>query len=162
MTVIGTGVDLVFVPDFVEQWRMPGTRFEQVFTARERADCGGGASELQAASLAARWAAKEAFIKAWSETIWGSAPVAADEIHHLIEVIRDAWGRPRLVLHGRVRELFGDARVFVSLSHDGDHATAFVTVEQADPRPARLETDFQAWPWSKAHIPQGLVSGLSG
>ncbi len=151
MPVIGTGVDVVHVPGFAEQWRTPGTKFERVFTLGERADCGGGVTDLQVASLAARWAAKEALIKAWSESMWGTAPVASDEIHQLIEVIKDAWGRPRLALHGHVREALAEAHVFVSLSHDGDHATAFVTLEQEETAvPNEASTDFHSWSWSRA------------
>lgn len=150
MPVVGTGVDVVHIPGFAEQWRMPGTTFNRVFTAGERADCGGGITDPQVASLAARWAAKEALIKAWSESVWGTAPVAGEEIHHLIEVIRDAWGRPRLSLHGEVREALSDAQAFVSLSHDGDHATAFVTLEREKSAVTNLGTDFQTWPWHDA------------
>lgn len=130
MPVIGTGIDLVHVPGFAEQWRQPGTRFAASFTAREVADCGGGVDDRGIASLAARWAAKEAFVKAWSESLWGRTPVMTEHVHALIEVVRDAWGRPRLRLHGDVAEHLAQARVFVSLSHDGDAAIAMVTLER--------------------------------
>ncbi|WP_293787567.1 4'-phosphopantetheinyl transferase superfamily protein, partial [uncultured Aeromicrobium sp.] len=91
-----------------------------------------GRHAAEVASLAARWAAKEAFVKAWSESRWGSAPVLAEEIHHLIEVVTDAWGRPRIVLHGDVAEaLDDDIAIFVSLTHDGDYALAHVTLTRA-------------------------------
>ena len=130
MPVIGTGIDLVYVPGFAEQWRQPGTRFEQLFTSRERADCRGGVDDQGIASLAARWAAKEAFIKAWSESLWGSGPAMPHEIHHLIETIRDAWGRPRLCLGADIRAHLAGGEVFVSLSHDGDYALANVLLSR--------------------------------
>ncbi len=130
MPVIGTGIDLVHVPGFAEHWRTPGTGFERVFTVGERADCGGGVSDQQVASLAARWAAKEAFIKAWSESVWGTPPVADEQIHHLIEVVTDAWGRPRMRLLGEVAKHVADLTVHLSLSHDGDYATAVVTLSR--------------------------------
>ncbi|OUZ11669.1 holo-ACP synthase [Aeromicrobium sp. PE09-221] len=132
--VIGTGVDLVHVPGFAEQVQRPGSWVDRVFTPGERRDARSFLADASAsraaevASLAARWAAKEAFVKAWSESLWGSAPVLAEEIHHLIEVVTDAWGRPRLILHGEVRQAAGDVSAFVSLSHDGDYAIATVTL----------------------------------
>lgn len=133
--MIGTGIDLVNVPEFAEQQRRPGTRAGEAFTPAERRDarsCPSGSgrrtSELEQASLAARWAAKEAFIKAWSESMWGEPPVMGEQIHALIEVVRDAWGRPRIVLHGEVAKRLDGATIHVSLSHDGDYATAMVTV----------------------------------
>lgn len=128
VTVIGTGVDLVHVPGFAEQLRQPGAWADRVFTPGERRDAGQSARD---ASLAARWSAKEAFVKAWSESIWGVAPVLNEEIHHSIEVVTDAWGRPRIALHGMVAEAIGDdVQVFVSLSHDGDYAIAMVTLQR--------------------------------
>ena len=46
----------------------------------------------------------------------------------LVEVVCDAWGRPRLRLHGAVAEHLAGLAAHVSLSHDGDHATAFVVL----------------------------------
>ncbi len=136
-SVIGTGVDLVDVPGFAAQLRQPGTRAAAAFTAAERSDArstpsgsGRRTPDLEMASLAARWAAKEAFVKAWSESLWGSPPVTDEQLHHLIEVVRDAWGRPRIRLHGDVATRLEGVRVHVSLSHDGDAAIAFVTLSR--------------------------------
>ncbi|RLV55145.1 holo-ACP synthase [Aeromicrobium phragmitis] len=131
--VVGTGVDLVHVPGFAEQLQRPGAWIDRVFTPGERRDARrSGRHAAEVASFAARWAAKEAFVKAWSESLWGSAPLLGEEIHHLIEVVTDAWGRPRLVLHGEVAEALGDdVEVFVSLTHDGDYALAQVTLSRA-------------------------------
>lgn len=137
MPVIGTGIDLVDLPGFAEQIRRPGTRAGSAFTAAERRDARSSLSgsgrrdpDQELASLAARWAAKEALIKAWSESLWGSPPVAGEQIHHLIEVVRDAWGRPRLRFHGEVAEQLADVTSHVSLSHDGSFATAMVTLSR--------------------------------
>lgn len=126
--MIGTGIDLVHVPGFAEQWRTPGTRFERAFTPGELRDCQGGRDDRSVASLAARWAAKEALIKAWSASLWGQPPVADEQIHPFIEVVRDAWDRPRLRLHGVVAEHLAGVTGHVSLSHDGDAAIAMVTL----------------------------------
>lgn len=137
MPVIGTGIDLVDVPGFAEELRRPGTRAGVAFTPAERNDArnhpsgsGRRSPDQEMASLAARWAAKEALIKAWSESLWGSAPVVGEHVHDQIEVIRDAWGRPRVRLHGDTAKRLEGVTVHVSLSHDGDSAIAMVTLSR--------------------------------
>ncbi len=72
--------------------------------------------------LAARFAAKEAAMKAFG---WSEAGVA----WHEIEVTRAADGACSLALHGsaaRLAAASGWTEICVSLSHDGDYATAVV------------------------------------
>jgi holo-[acyl-carrier protein] synthase len=59
------GIDVVSIPDFAEQVDQPGTVFAETFTPGERRDAA-DKSSVAARHLAARWAAKEAVIKAWS------------------------------------------------------------------------------------------------
>lgn len=127
MTVLGVGVDLVHIPSFEDQMQRPGTGFDAVFTPGERSDVRSKGSPL-ARHFAARWAAKEAVIKAWSSSVWGEAPVTKDSVFHLIEVVTDAWGRPRIKLHGEVAKRLPDVDFQLSLSHDGDYATAYVVM----------------------------------
>lgn len=119
------GTDLVHIPTFATQLGQPGSTFSRVFTDRELRTC--AAKPDRSASLAARWAAKEAYIKAWSQGIYGQPPVVGvDEVDlSEIEVVQDAFSRPSIELHGEVARL-GPAVVSVSLSHDGDYATATV------------------------------------
>lgn len=135
--MIGTGIDLVDVPGFAQELQRPGTRAGGVFTAAERNDArtpatgsGRRPADLEAAALAARWAAKEALVKAWSESMWGEPPVMGEHVHAQIEVVRDAWGRPRIRLHGEVAKRLEGVTVHVSLSHDGDAAIAMVTLSR--------------------------------
>ena len=81
--------------------------------------------------FAARWAAKEALIKAWSASLFGHPPVLPEGIHRDIEVVSDAWGRPGIRLHGAVAEPLAGMSIHVSLTHDGDMAGAFVVLEEA-------------------------------
>ncbi len=127
MTILGVGVDLVHVPTFADQLDQPGTRFVEAFSPGERSDARSGPSNA-ARHFAARWAAKEAVIKAWSASMYGEAPVMDEAIHHLIEVVTDAWGRPRIRLHGEVAKWLAGHSLEVSLSHDGDYATAYVVL----------------------------------
>lgn len=130
MTVLGVGVDLVHISSFEDQMRQPGTEFDQVFTPGERSDVHAKDS-LLARHFAARWAAKEAVIKAWSVSIYGEPPVMDEQIHHLIEVVTDAWGRPRIKLHGEVAKRLAGVEFQLSLSHDGDYAIAYVVMSSS-------------------------------
>lgn len=127
MTVLGVGVDLVHIPSFEDQMLQPGTGFDQVFTPGERRDVHAKGT-LPARHFAARWAAKEAVVKAWSVSIHGEPPVMDEQIQHLIEVVTDAWGRPRIRLHGEVAKRLPGVEFQLSLSHDGDYAIAYVVM----------------------------------
>lgn len=139
--ILGVGVDVVSIAAFAEQLEQPGSRFSRVFTARERRAASGRAAQHAVkpepsdawAHLAARWAAKEAFIKAWSGSLYGTPPLLPEAIWDRIEVIQDQCGRPALEIHGdvakAVEETCGAVRMHLSLSHDGDIATAFVVLE---------------------------------
>lgn len=132
MSVAGIGVDIVDVRAFEDRLDVDGTRFREHFTPAER--------ELHRPSgpldehLAARWAAKEAFLKAWSVARVGAPPLLPSVDFREIEVVRDAWGRPSLRLHGDVRravaEVFDECHVHLSLSHDVDTAVAMVVIER--------------------------------
>jgi holo-[acyl-carrier protein] synthase len=114
--IIGIGVDVVAVTRFKDQLvKAPALR-DRLFTPTER--------ELNLRSLAARFAAKEAVAKALG------APAGMNWQHCNIEV--DATGAPHVVATGTVAEV-ADARGvktwYLSLSHDGDVATAMVVAE---------------------------------
>lgn len=128
--VVGVGVDLVHVPSFAEQLGQPGSRFPDVFTSGERADVGSRGDD-HPRHWAARWAAREAVVKAWSSALHGYPPVLGDEALRDISVACDAWGRPRLVLAGAVSRHLAGFRLDLSLSHDGDYAIAYVVLSAA-------------------------------
>lgn len=125
------GVDLVHVPGFAEQLAMPGSRFDSVFGTGERAEAAARALEGDrlAAYWAARWAAREALVKAWSAQLFGRPPPYGEEVLGQVEVVSDAWQRPRLVLRGDVATALAGYDAQVSLSHDGDYAIAVVVLE---------------------------------
>lgn len=128
MPVKGVGVDLVHIPSFAEQLAQPGSRFTRVFSVGERADAIARdlSSDHASAFWSARWAAREALIKAWSAMLQGEAPPYGDEVISQIEVACDAWGRPRLVLHADAADALRGLQTHLSLSHDGDYAIAYV------------------------------------
>lgn len=131
---VSMGTDLVHIPSFAQQLELPGTRFAQVFSASELrvAQAQGLSGAARAQHLAGRWAAKEAFIKAWSQALYGRPPVMVEEAVDWadIEVRPDAWGRVALELRGEIarlaRESLGNFSTALSISHDGDYATAVV------------------------------------
>ncbi len=120
--VVGLGLDLVHVPRIEESLRSFGERFEdRMFTAAE-AQYARSAPASRAERLAARFAAKEAAIKALSLS-------EAGVDWRDIEVVRQDDGRCELALHGRAREAADALRVtraLVCLSHDGEYAAAVV------------------------------------
>lgn len=121
------GTDLVHIPTFAAQLATPGSTFEHVFTDRELRECSGKAD--RPASLAARWAAKEAYVKAWSAGLVGK-PAAIDPATFdfaEVEVVQDPYGRPLIQLHGRTAQL-GPRPASVSITHDGDYAHAVVAL----------------------------------
>ena len=101
----------------------------RVFTDAEQAYCE-ARQRARFASYAARFAAKEAAMKALG-TGWANGIGWRD-----IEVVRDADDRPTLALHGNAAALArrrGMGRWLVALSHDGGAAIASVVVEGAPP-----------------------------
>lgn len=93
-----------------------GERFlRRVFTEGEIAYALSARSPLREERLAARFAAKEAFVKAWGHPV----PFRS------IEVVRDENGRPRIRFRGRLYP--------VSLSHTRGIAVAVVLIPRSTP-----------------------------
>ena len=116
MAIVGVGIDVVDVERFgVSLERSPGLR-ERVFTP--------GEAGRPLASLAARFAAKEALAKALGAPhglVWQDA-----------EVVSEESGRPVFTLRGTVGAAaaeLGATRVHLSLSHDAGIASAVVILE---------------------------------
>jgi holo-[acyl-carrier protein] synthase len=128
VAIVGIGIDVVFIPDFADQVDQPGTVFAETFTPGERRDAA-DKSSLAARHLAARWAAKEAVIKAWSGSRFAQRPVLPEGLHRDIEVITDMWGRPKVRLTGAIAEHLADVAIHVSLTHEGDTAAAVAILE---------------------------------
>ncbi|ACY20382.1 holo-acyl-carrier-protein synthase [Gordonia bronchialis DSM 43247] len=120
---ITIGCDLVALSEIEESVAAFGDRFlHRVFTASELVACGGA---LRTPRLAARFAAKEATIKAL-----GLVDVATPPRD--IEVLTGRGGPPELRLHGAIARLGahrGWRDATVSLSHSHCHAIAVVAAE---------------------------------
>jgi holo-[acyl-carrier protein] synthase len=120
--ILGLGTDLVAIARVEALLARHGDRFlGRVFTAAERAECLGRARP--AVHLAARWAAKEAAMKAIG-TGW-SLGVRWQEL----EVRSPGDVPPRLTLTGAAQSraaALGIRQTLVSLSHDAEYALATV------------------------------------
>jgi holo-[acyl-carrier protein] synthase len=121
--IIGIGVDVVHVRR-IEHWiGVPGLT-ERFFHPDELASAVSRGSSM-ALSLAARFAAKEAFGKALGTGLRGIR--LAD-----IRVINNHNGRPDMELYGSARKRFeesGARSIFLSLTHERDNAIAMVVME---------------------------------
>jgi holo-[acyl-carrier protein] synthase len=102
----------------------------ELFTAHELSYCEGKRDRF--VHLAARFAAKEALLKALGTGL-GPGMRWTD-----VEVRNDPRGKPRLVLHGSAAaQVDGAAGLTdLSLSHTGDHAVAVVVLHCAGDVPA--------------------------
>ncbi|SBS73513.1 holo-ACP synthase [uncultured Microbacterium sp.] len=118
--IIGIGVDLVDVPRFEQSLARTPALLQRLFSPAERI--------LKPRSLAARYAAKEALIKA----LGGS-----DGVHWTdIEVASEPSGRPVFALSGSTASVVaerGITALHLSLSHDAGLAAAYVVAEGVAP-----------------------------
>jgi holo-[acyl-carrier protein] synthase len=110
----GVGIDVVDMNRFKQSLeRTPGLALK-LFTEVERS------KSIQ--SLAARFAAKEALVKALNAEngiLWNE-----------VEVVNLESGKPVFVFYGAVAGLVGGANVHLSISHDAGVATAIVILER--------------------------------
>lgn len=111
------GIDIEEVARFRKLDRLENRRFfERIFTDKEMKYC--FSKKDPAPYLAARFCAKEAVVKALGNM--GIHKVAYSKI----EIITDANGAPRAILHARKRKF----QIQVSLSHARDYAIACAIV----------------------------------
>lgn len=141
--IAGIGHDLVNVAQFAEQMQ-DSNGWRALFSVRELRQCDLRAqakNDEKALHIAARWAGKEAVVKAWSEalcTINSPYPYTLDNMPWAsIEILNDSHGCPCVILsadvHSQlVKSLFSahnecvdssehidNIRWHISLSHDG-------------------------------------------
>lgn len=129
--MIYTGIDIVQISQFARQLHDKASVFEeQTFTRSERQYAHQKGLGTPASHLAARFAAKEAVIKAWSSSFFGRPPILHSPNLQEIEVQKDSFGRPKIKLHGTLKEHIHNFNIQLSLSHDGDYAIAHVILQE--------------------------------
>ena len=119
--IAGIGVDIVDLARFERAVARTPKLLDRLFAESEQAQ---GARRLAVHSLAARFAAKEALIKA----LGGSGALAWHDMQVVRGVDRAPSFAPTAGLTRELRARGGD-RVHLSMTHDGGIATAFVVVE---------------------------------
>ncbi|HEX4058763.1 MAG TPA: holo-ACP synthase [Galbitalea sp.] len=123
--IVGIGVDVVDLTRFERAADRTPALLERLFTRAER--------KLPLHSLAGRFAAKEALIKAIGDSTgvrW-----------HDMEVVSNELGDPSFVLHNAVSRIVADRgidRIHLSMSHDAGIAVAYVIAESADSSPTSV------------------------
>jgi holo-[acyl-carrier protein] synthase len=121
--ILGVGIDVVHV-ERIRRWRSIEGLYERFFHPEELASAL-PRGETGILSLAARFAAKEAFGKAIGS---GLRHFALRDI----AVLNDSHGKPVMVLTGAAEAAFqdfGGSRLVCSLSHERDNALAVVIIE---------------------------------
>ncbi len=122
--IIGIGIDIIEAKRIKNAIEKNKRFLTRVFTGKEIEYC--ESMHIPSLHYAARFSAKEAFIKAigtgfrygikWTE----------------IEVIKDELGKPEIVLYGKAKETFnnlGGKNINLSLSHSKEYGSAVVIIE---------------------------------
>lgn len=123
--ILGVGVDLVDLARFERAASRTPRLLERLFAESEQVS-GGRRRPLR--SLAARFAAKEALIKAVGDS--------SGMRWHDMRVVSDSLGNPSFELHGGIATIASERGIesfHLSMSHDGGLAIAYVIAE-GDPR----------------------------
>jgi len=122
--VYGIGIDMIEVMR-IEKQVSAGPRFvERIFTPHEIDYCEKKKNKAQ--NFAARFASKEAFLKALG-TGWRKG-IAFKEI----EVVNDELGKPEIVLYGKAKQMAEERKIIriqLSLTHLKEMASAIVILE---------------------------------
>ena len=119
----GIGVDIVSIDRIAKSLEKEGF-LRKVYGQREIA-LFASENRIQTNSLAANFAAKEAFSKALGTGVRGF------ELSE-VEILRDEMGKPYFYLSGAANQIAEDKNLSfqLSLSHENDKAIAFVVAEE--------------------------------
>lgn len=123
--IVGTGIDMIEVSRVGEKVAKENGFKSKVFSQNEIRFCESKKNSDQ--NYAARFAAKEAFLKAT-----GLGLTAGYELHE-IEIMNDDLGKPEIKLHGNFAKLALKnewKKIHLSLSHVQTMACAVVIIEK--------------------------------
>ena len=122
--IAGTGIDIVEVARMADKIQKSNGFREKVFSRHEIDFCESKANKYE--HYAARFAAKEAFLKAT-----GMGLMAGFDVHN-IELFNDASGKPFIRLKNEFEQLAADKQwkqIHVSMTHTNFMACAMVVLE---------------------------------
>jgi len=123
--IFGVGTDIIEVARMGKIVAKGPRYLETIFTEKEREYCETKARKSE--HYAARYAAKEAFLKALG-TGWRDGLAFCD-----IEIINDDLGKPQVFLYGKVKSFFDRhqiRQITASISHIKETAIAVVILEK--------------------------------
>lgn len=124
----GIGTDIVAVSRLGEFYARHGERsLDKLLTPAEREEFARLPEAGQTRFLAKRFAAKEAFAKAFGTGVRPPVLLPAIAVGH------DALGKPVFHFHGQLAEIVENRRltVHLSISDEAEYAVAYVLLEQA-------------------------------
>ena len=127
LSILGLGTDIVSVVRIAEMIQRHEDRFLNRCFSEHEVQWVNSRGLGRAASLAGRWAAKEAFLKALGRSVT-HIPYGD------IEVVRSAAGPVSLKLHGKAAlemDSVGATGCIVSISHEKDFAIATVLLQNS-------------------------------
>ncbi len=126
MSILGLGTDIVAVARMRDLLGRHGERFlERCFVQQEQASLRLRSPAALPTSVAGRWAAKEAFLKALGGSI-SHIP------YQNISVMHETGGAPYLQVTGEAGEALqalGGQHLHLSISHEREFAVATVLIE---------------------------------
>ncbi len=118
------GVDIIEIERIQLMTNKYGLRFlRKIFTERELDYCRLSDGSYRVNSLAARFAAKEAFYKAANQIVKQTI------LWHDCEIINNKNGTPQICFNSNTINELMETTIHLSLSHSCDYAIAFVVIE---------------------------------
>lgn len=124
--IVGIGTDIVAVARLRAMWERHGERaLDRLLAPSERADFARAADKGR--FLAKRFAAKEAFAKAWGTGVRPPVLLPAIGVGH------DELGKPVFELCGELAEMAENRKLtaHLSISDEAEYAVAYVILEKA-------------------------------
>ncbi len=122
--IAGIGTDIVEIKRIEDKLTRSEYFKEHVFSSVEIAYC--EKQHKPYVSFAARWAVKEAYLKAFGLKFIGNHRL------HEIETVNDEDGKPSIKLNGKAFVEYEERKlgnIHVSISHTETHAIAYVIIE---------------------------------
>ncbi len=123
--IYGVGTDMVSIARMEKALERGGERFAHRILAPGEREAFAAVAQ-PARLLAKRFAAKEAFGKAFG------TGVAAPATLHSIEVTRDERGKPHFAYHGELARIMADDKLaaHLSITDELDYVVAFAIIER--------------------------------
>jgi len=125
LPIAGIGIDLVHIERIEKLWDTHGESFlTKSFTEAEIETC--KPNKRAAEMFAARFAAKEALMKAFGSGLYSGVNFGD------IEIVGGLNTKPEIKLHGKIKDLADESnisKIFVSMTHEKEYAAAVVVLE---------------------------------